>query len=115
MTKRHYIRAPLRSLCLYVDGDYVFKARTNNISEGGILLSEFPHVPEINTLPLMLILIQFPRFQNLSFEDLKKLSIEDFPQKVIKTHARLVRSFESESRVDQVFRKFIGCEFEHLN
>ena len=115
MSKRKYLRAPLRSVCLYVDGDYVFKARTNNISEGGILLSELPHIPEINALPLMMVLTEFPHFQTLSFDDLKKLSIEDFPQKVVKVKARLMRSFESESNVDKIFKKFIGCEFYASN
>jgi len=111
MSKRKYLRAPLRSTCLYIDGDYVFKARTNNISEGGILLSEFPHIPEINALPLMLTLTEFPRFQTLSFDEIKKLSMEDFPKKVVRVKARLVRSFEGESNVDKIFKKFIGCEF----
>lgn len=111
MSKRKHIRAPLHSTCLYLDGDYVFKAKTNNISEGGILLSEFPHFPDINALPLMITLREFPRFQSLSFEDLKKINMEDFPEKVIKIKARLVRTFEGESSVDRLFKKFIGCEF----
>jgi hypothetical protein len=111
MSKRKYIRAPLRSHCLYVDGDYVFRARTNNISEGGILLSELPHIPEINAIPLMILLTDFPRFQSCSFDDIKKMNIDEFPQKTIKLRAKLVRSFEGESNVDQVFRKFLGCEF----
>lgn len=115
MKARRHLRAPFRSVALYVDGDYVFKARTNNISEGGILLSELPHLPEINALPLMIALTEFPRFQNFSFEDLKKMNIEDFPQKIVKVKARLVRSFEGESNVDKVFRKFVGCEFYTSN
>jgi hypothetical protein len=115
MSKRQYIRAPIRSMCLYVDGDYAFKAQTNNISEGGILLSELPHIPEINALPLMIALTEFPRFQTFSFDDLKKMNIEDFPQKIVKVKARLMRSFEGESHVDKIFRKFIGCEFYASN
>jgi hypothetical protein len=115
MTKRQYLRAPLRSTCLYIDGDYVLKARTNNISEGGILLSELPHIPEINALPIMLSLVEFPRFQSLSFEDLKNLNLDDFPVKIVRVKARLVRSFEGESNIDRIFRKFIGCEFYASN
>lgn len=107
MKARRHLRAPFRSVCLYVDGEYVFKARTNNISEGGILLSELSHLPEINALPLMVVLTEFPRFQNFSFDDLKKMNIEDFPQKVVKVKARLVRSFQE--------GKFIGCEFYTSN
>jgi hypothetical protein len=111
MSKRKYIRAPLRSTCLFVDGDFVFKARINNISEGGILLSELPHIPELETFPIMLILTEFPHFQSLSFEDFKKINFDDFPQKVLKTKVRLARSYEGESNIDKIFRKTIGCEF----
>jgi hypothetical protein len=98
-------------VCLYVDGEYVFKAKTNNISEGGILLSELPHFPDINALPMMFTLIDYPKFQMVSYDDLKKMRVEDFPRKVLKVKGRLVRTFEGESTVDKLFKKFIGCEF----
>lgn len=109
--QRNYLRAPLKSVCLYVDGDYVFKARVLNISEGGILLSDLPHIPEINSLPLAIDLLEFPRLQTLSLEQVKALNIEEFSRKVLKTKARMVRSFEGQSNVEKVFVNFIGCEF----
>lgn len=115
MSKRKYIRAPFRSVCLYVDGDIVLKARTNNISERGILLSEVPRIPILNPFPLMLILTEYPRFQSLQFEDLKKMTIDDFPQQVVKVRAQLTRSFEGESGIDKIFNKFIGCELVNLD
>lgn len=101
----------MKSACLYIDGEYVFKARVLNISEGGILLSDFPHVPDINSLPLAISLLQFPRMQNMTIDELKHLNKEDFPRIILKTKARMVRTFEGQGSVDKVFVNFIGCEF----
>lgn len=109
--QRKFLRAPLRSICLYVDGEYVFKARVLNISEGGILLSDLPHIPEINSLPLAIDLLQFPRLQSLSLDQLKSLNPEEFNRSIFKTKGRMVRTFEGLSSVDKIFVNFIGCEF----
>ena len=109
--QRKHLRAPLKSMCLYVDEEHVFKARVLNISEGGILLSELPHIPEINSLPMAIDLIQFPRLQHLSLEEIKHFNHQDCDHIILKTKAKMVRSFEGKSQVDQVFINFIGCEF----
>ena len=109
--QRKYLRAPLKSVCLYVDGEHVFKSRVLNISEGGILLSDLPHIPEINSLPLAIGLIQYPRLQSMTIDQLKILNIDEFPRTIVKTKARMVRTFEGQSNVDKVFMNFIGCEF----
>ncbi|MDO9181296.1 MAG: PilZ domain-containing protein [Bacteriovorax sp.] len=111
--QRKFLRAPLKSYCLYVDGEHVFKARVLNIAEGGILLSDLPHIPEINSLPLAIDLLHFPRLQTLTIEQLKVLNIEEFPRTIIKTKARMVRTFEGQSNVDKIFVNFIGCEFHN--
>lgn len=109
--QRKYLRAPLKSICLYVDGEHVFKARVLNISEGGLLLSELPHIPEINSLPLAIDLLQFPRLATMNLDQLKSLNPEEFPRTILKTKGRMVRTFEGQSNVDRIFVNFIGCEF----
>ena len=109
--QRKFIRAPLKSACLYVDEGHVFKARVLNISEGGILLSDLPHIPEINSLPLAIDLLQFPRMQNFSLDQIKALQIDDLPRIIIKTKARMVRTFDGLRPVDRIFVNFIGCDF----
>lgn len=109
--QRKYLRAPLKSQCLYVDGEHVFKAKILNVSEGGVLLSELPHIPEINALPIAINIIHFPRFSSLSFDQIKHLNVDEFERTIIKTKMRLVRSFENQSNVDKVFVNFVGCEF----
>lgn len=109
--QRKFLRAPLKSVCLYVDEEHVFKARVLNISEGGILLSDLPHIPEINSLPLAIDLLEFPRLQSMTMDQLKILSIDELPRIILKTKARMVRSFEGQSNVDKIFVNFIGCEF----
>lgn len=108
---RRHLRAKLNSEALYVDDENVFSAKTMNISEGGVLLSELPHVPEINSLPVAIKLIEFPKFSTLSYDQILNLTIEDFDKTIIKTKLRMVRSFSNQSNVDKVFVNFIGCEF----
>lgn len=109
--QRKFLRAPLKSQCLYVDGEHVFKARILNVSEGGVLLSELPHIPDINSLPIALNIVHFPRFQSLTPDQIKNLSVEEFERTILKTKMRIVRTFENMSPVDRVFVNFIGCEF----
>lgn len=109
--RREYLRSPLVADVLFVADGHVHKARTVNISEGGVLLEALPMVPEINAMPLMLPLVQFPAFSRLSHELLKTMRPEQFEKVVIRSKARLVRSFEGHSAVDKVFVPKVGCEF----
>ena len=109
--QRKFLRAPLKSTALYVDGEHVFKAKILNLSEGGLLLSELPHIPEINSLPIAINLIQYPRFQGMSLDEVKQLSIDDFSRVILKTKVRMMRTFGNQSNVDKIFINFIGCEF----
>lgn len=114
MTKgfqRHHLRSPLTSDVLYVSDGHVHKGRSVNISEGGVLLENLPHVPEINAMPLMMALPQLPSFSQLSPDYLKTMEITHFDRKIIRSKARLVRSFEGHSVVEKVFVQKIGCEF----
>lgn len=109
--RREYLRSPLLVDVLFVADGHVHKARTVNISEGGVLLESLPMVPEINAMPLMLPLVQFPSFSRLSHDFLKTMKVEQFERAVIRSKARLVRSFEAHSVVDKVFVPKVGCEF----
>lgn len=109
--RREYLRSPLVADVLFVADGHVHKARTVNISEGGVLLEALPMVPEINAMPLMLPLIQFPSFSRMSHDFLKSMKVEQFERAVIRSKARLVRSFEGHSAVDKIFVPKIGCEF----
>ena len=109
--QRKHLRAPLKSTALYVDGEHVFKARVLNVSEGGLLLSELPHIPEINLLPIAINLINYPRFQGMTLDEVKQLSVDDFSRVIIKTQVRMMRSYENQNKVDLVFINFIGCLF----
>ncbi len=113
--QRKHIRAPLKSEALYIDENSVFKARTLNISEGGILLSELPHVPEINAIPMMVALIHYPKLGTLSPEKIKSLNTDSFSRSIIKLKARMVRTFEGKSTVEKLFLTHIGCELYPLS
>jgi hypothetical protein len=109
--RRLHLRSPLDSSVLYESEGHVHRAHSVNISEGGILLEYLPFVPEIRSIPLMFSLPQYPVFSRLSFESVKQLNVQSLECKVIRTKARLVRSFEGHSAVDRVFVHKIACEF----
>lgn len=109
--QRKFLRAPLKSACLYVDGEHVFKARALNISEGGILLTDLPHFPEMSSIPLAINLLHYPRLQTLTLDQLKVLNIDEFPRSIMKSEGHMIRTFEGQSNVDKIFVNFIVCEF----
>ncbi len=109
--QRTSLRSPLKTFVLYENEGFVFKAKTLNISEGGVLLCDFPIVPEINAIPLMLALPRFPELSSLPHDSIRKLSLDDFERDIFRTKARMVRTFEGQSAVDKIFVTHIGCEF----
>jgi len=107
---REYLRAPVRRKILYVDDGFVQSGKAINISEGGILLGELPHIPPINVIHMMIDLPQFPDFHSLGSSRLSALKLQHLERKIIRIRARIVRSFEGKSEVEMAFKN-IGCEF----
>ena len=80
--QRTHLRAPFKEAVLYVDDNFVFKAHTINISEGGMLLDQIPHFPEDGKeVSLLISLPQFPYFKNYSLEKLNSYTNDLFPKK----------------------------------
>lgn len=113
--RRQYLRAPLKTFVLYDDDHFGFKAQAINISTGGILLENLPHVPEINALPVLIDIPSFPTFQTLGIDKIKKLEGQQFSRRIIRARARIVRSFDGQSEVDKVFVQKIGCQFVSIS
>lgn len=109
--QRAFLRAPLKTQVLFQDDEYVLKARILNISEGGILLENLPHIPEVPAIPLVLDLPSIPDLLSTPKPQLLHLKLEELPRKIIRVKARLVRKFEGESEIDALFVTKIGCEF----
>lgn len=113
--KRTYLRAPYRQEVLYVDDDFVFKAKTLNISEGGMLLDQIPHFPDESTeVPLMIKLPQYPYFKNFTLEKLKSFNADMFNSKVIRLKCRMVRKIGVKSKVDHAFVSRVGVKFTEI-
>lgn len=112
---REHLRAPLYRAALYEDDGSVLRAKTKNISEGGILLGELGHVPAINLIPLMFELPVYPDLQKTNISAADVNSLMDFDVEIVRLRAKIVRSFEGTSEVDQVFVSNIGCEFVLLS
>ncbi|GAB4023934.1 MAG: hypothetical protein Fur0010_27180 [Bdellovibrio sp.] len=109
--KRAHLRAPLKVDLLYVDDKYVHAARTLNISEGGILIDYMPKVPDIRALPIMMPVVYFPDFTQMSHDEIKALELQHLDKFVMRFRAKIVRSFEGMTDVEKIFVNRIGCEF----
>lgn len=109
--QRVFLRAPLKTNALYQDDDFVLKAKLINISEGGVLVENLPHIPEVPAIPLLLDLPQIPDLVTLPAGQLINLKINDLERDIVRIKARLVRKFEGESEVEKLFVTKIGCEF----
>ncbi len=112
--RRAHLRAPLNSILLYEDDGHVFKAGTLNISEGGVLLENLPRIPEINAMPLMINLLFLPELSRQRMDQLLSKTSSDYERVIIRAKAKMVRSFDVQDEVDQIFITRIGCEFVKL-
>lgn len=109
--QRKHLRAPCFTQVLYACDDYIFKAETLNLSEGGMLLKALPHFPSNEVVPSMILIPQYPPFINYSLDKLKEFSQDLFPSKVVRVKARMVRRLGETSNVDEVFKARIGIQF----
>ncbi|HXH74916.1 MAG TPA: PilZ domain-containing protein [Bacteriovoracaceae bacterium] len=112
--QRRHLRAPFKENVLYADGTYVFRARSLNLSEGGILLDQLPSFPASDDVPLMLSLPQMPYLKNFSLIKMQTFSKELFSRHVIRVSAKMVRREELSQNLDNIFRSRIGLQFVKL-
>lgn len=114
--QRTHLRAPYKEPVLFVDDNFVFKASTLNISEGGLLLDQIPHFPEDeDEVPILVSLPQFPYFKNFSLEKLQNFSSDIFPKKIVRVKAQMVRRIGLESTIDEVFVSRVGLKFTDVS
>ena len=109
--KRIYKRAPLQSYILYGDEEYVFKATTLNIGEGGIGLKNLPHLPSIASLPIMFSLIHYPLLSDAIKNRVDGGDISHLSSQIIRTQASLVRKSVQQSKMDKVFMTKFAMQF----
>lgn len=113
--QRRHLRAPFKETILYADGDYVFKASTVNISEGGILVDELPSFPEKDEVPLMISVPQLPSLKNFSLLKMQTFSPEIFSRHVVRVKAKMVRREQLSQNLDNLFRARFGLEFIRIS
>lgn len=109
--QRRHLRAPYKENVLYADGAYVFRARSLNLSEGGMLLDQLPSFPASDNVPLLLSLPQLPYLKNFSLIKMQTFSKELFGRNVIRVSAKMVRREELSQNLDNIFRSRFGLEF----
>jgi len=113
---RQYTRANFSANVLFVDGDFVLKAKGHNVSEGGILLRDVPHIPEINAVPLLFMLPELKYLGDLNFQETTQFysSLQGKSSRlwqVVKVKSRLVRSFHKDALAMGALSKHIAYEF----
>ena len=113
--KRNSLRAPFRTSILFEDEDFVFKARSMNISEGGLLVDQIPHLPGKSLVPFMICLPYFPEFKNYSNQRLENYSSELFQAKVLRLKGRMIQRTGMTTQVDDVFKSKFGVEFLEIS
>ncbi len=109
---RQYLRAPFFSDVLYIDGEYVLRCRSLNLSEGGMLLTELPRIPERDAFPLMVSLTKYPKFSLLSADKILKMSFHDLDHQVMKLKSRIVRNFKNP--LNSILNENVGIQFYPL-
>lgn len=109
--QRRFLRAPFKEPVLYADGEYVLKASTLNISEGGLLIDELPSFPESDEVPLIISVPQLPALKNFSLLKMQTFSKELFGRNVIRVKARMARREQLSQNLDNLFRSRFGLEF----
>lgn len=113
--QRKYLRAPFKFQVLYIDDEFVFKADSINISEGGMLLDRVGHFPDNKILDFMANLPQYPLFKNYNTDRLQAYSLETVHHKTIRFKAKLVRKIGIDTKVDGVFTSRIGLQIEDIS
>ena len=112
--QRKHLRAPYKGPVLFGDQNFVFKASSINISEGGILLDQMPQFPGEGDVPLMMAIPQFPYFKNFSLLKMQTFSHDLFAKKIIRVQARMVRREEAVQSIDNIFRSRFGLMFTSI-
>lgn len=113
--QRKHLRAPLKEMVLYGDGEFILKATALNISEGGLLLDQLPSFPEQDEVHLIISLPQIPYLKNFTVLKMQTFSKELFKHQIIRARAQLVRRYELSQNLDNIFRSRFGLEFKGLN
>lgn len=112
--QRKHLRAPFKESVLYADGDYVQKASTLNISEGGLLVDQLPSFPERDEVSMLLSIPQLPSLKNFTLLKMQTFSKELFGRNVVRVRARMVRREQLSQNLDNIFRSRFGLQFTHI-
>lgn len=113
--RRGYLRSPLKTTFLYVDDGHVFKGKINNISEGGVLLGEMPHIPDEKLFSILIDLPKFPEFSKYSLKKMMFLDADNLEREIIKAEVKIIRTFDGISEVERIFINNIGGEFSIIS
>ncbi|MBF0360780.1 MAG: hypothetical protein HQK49_07205 [Oligoflexia bacterium] len=109
--QRKHLRAPLKTMILYEDDGYVFKAQLSNISKGGILIANLPNYPMINIIPIIIDIPEMPVIRSDDLSKLRLVNIKDCKRHILRTRVHTVRRAGATTSIGEIFAKNIGAAF----
>jgi hypothetical protein len=113
--QRQYQRAPFSEYLFFEDQGFIYKAKANNISEGGMLLSKIPFFPDQEQVELMLFFRHLPVFEPLSVDGLLKFRKLTVRGERIYLKAHMVRETDRPFSVEDIFQKEFGLRFTEIS
>lgn len=104
--RRKHLRAPLHTNFLYKDKNGVQKGIVENISEGGVYLTDLRSSPPNEVFDVYFDLPELVNFSSLPISEILSLGKESFKHHVFHAELEVKRLAEKASQVNA-----IGCEF----
>ncbi|MGE3611525.1 MAG: PilZ domain-containing protein [Bacteriovoracaceae bacterium] len=93
--QRRHLRAPFKGPVLLTDGIDVFKAPALNISEGGMLLTQIPRLPQNDDIHIMFALPIIPLFKSLDLSKIQPISRDLLKKRIIRISGKISRKVDS--------------------
>ncbi len=112
--QRRYLRAPHKGKLIYLDGKHVYTAEVLNISEDGMLVENIPNFPEMDDLPLMVSLPQYPLMKSMSIDELIQFRPDTLSKTIFRARGRIVRKGELARDISNLFKAKVGMQFMRI-
>jgi uncharacterized protein Veg len=112
---RRHLRAPFFETVFFSDEDFVFKARSLNISEGGLLLNELPYFPTESQVPLLIFVPEIRLWEKAKIKQMQEGLNQKVTGKFLRVKAEFARKIEKSSLAEAVFETQIAVKFADIS
>jgi hypothetical protein len=112
--KREHLRAGYQEEIITYSDDLSYLVSSYNISEGGMLIGDFPFFPQEENLWMILKIPRLPHLKNFTLYDLKNSGLPSPEFDIIKVFGRLIRH-EQNQKLSEVLSSRYGFQFLNLS